>query len=181
MSTPTNIFGLTRQRITIAGLLFLSCYSLLPHERIWLQENANKARDEYNKAYLDFIGKIQKELGLQTEDEAYHLVRSYYRGNLEDLKLLDRTDLAIRKNPFPQQPDTDTQELTYFIDSRLIKSEFPKAEFKEAFGLDFKDKWTVEHTKAIAEILPQIEEFYAKETNGGKAPDPAVDGEGKTD
>lgn len=174
----SNIFNLTRLNVVIAGLTFLSTNSLLPHERVWMQENSEKARNEYNQKYLEFVGKIQQVLGLESEDKAYHLIRSFYRGEIEDRELYDRLELAILKHPRPVVPETEVEELTYLIDSRLVKSEFPKAEFKETFGLDYKDKWTLAHTKAIAEIVPQIEEFFAKELNGGKLPEPV---EGKTD
>jgi hypothetical protein len=174
----SNIFNLTRLNVIIAGLTLLSTNSLLPHERIWIQENSEKVRNEYNRKYLEFIVKIQQALGLESEDKAYHLIRCFYRGEIEDRELYDRLELVILKHPRPTSADTDIEELTYLIDSRLVTPEFPKAEFKETFGLEFKDKWTLAHTKAIAEIVPQIEDFFTKEINGGTLPEPV---EGKTD
>jgi hypothetical protein len=177
MST-TNIFGLTRDTVIICGLAFLSTNSLLPAERVWMQENSEKNRNEYNKQYLEFVGNIQKALSLESEEKAYHLIRCFYRGEIEDREVYDKLELTILKHPRPSSPDADIEELTYFINSRLIKTDFPKAEFKETFGIEYKDKWTVEHTKAIAEIAPQIEEFFLKEINGGTVPEAT---EGKTD
>lgn len=173
----TNIFGLTRDTVIICGLAFLSTHSLLPAERVWMQENSEKNRNEYNKKYLEFVGNIQKALTLESEEKAYHLIRCFYRGEIEDREVYDKLELTILKHPRPTSPDADIQELTYFINSRLVKDKFPKAEFKETFGLDYKGEWTLEHTKAIAEISAQIEEFFIKEINGGEVPEPT---EGKT-
>ena len=169
--SSSNIFGLVRIQVVILGLTFLQIDSLSPAERTWLQENSEAKRNEFNKNYLDFVGKVQAKLNLESEEKAYNLVKSYYRGDLEDIELADTIELIALKNPRPRQQDIELEELTFFINSRLVKSEFPKAEFKETFGLEFKSEWTIEHTKAIAEIAPKIDEFFTREANNGKAPE----------
>jgi hypothetical protein len=177
MTPPPNIFGLTRSAAVICGITLLMTLSLQPHERVWLQEVAEKADNEYNKNYLTFISDIQKSLKLETEEKAYHLIRSFQRGEIEDTELFDEIDLKLLKHPVPKVPNTYLQRLTYLINSRIIKAEFPKAEFKEAFGLEYKGEWTLEHTKAIAEISSQFDDFFAREINGGVVPEAE---EGKT-
>ncbi len=173
----SNIFGLTRTIITVLGFAFTQTNSLTPTERIWIQENSEARRIEFNKTYLEFVAKVQQELKLKTEEEAYHLVKAYYRGELES-KVADSIELIAIKNPRPIRPDIELEEITYLIDSRLIKAQFPYKEFEETFGIKYEDTWTTEHTKAISEILPAIEEFFSLEANGGKAVE-VVNSEGK--
>jgi hypothetical protein len=167
VSKPVSIFGLIREEVTICGLPLLKRQSLTPAERVWLQENSEAARNEWNVSYLAFVDTIKTALKYKTQEEAYHAVKEYFRGTLDTAES-DRIELLSLSNPLKRDRDVDEQELTYLINSRLVKSKFPVDAFKETFDIDFTGEWTIEHTKAIAELHPELTEFFASESEGKK-------------
>ena len=167
MSKSVSIFGLIREEVTICGLPLLKRQSLTPSERVWLQENSEAARNEWNVAYLAFVDTVKTTLKYKTQEEAYHAVKEYFRGTL-DTEESDRIELLSLASPLKRDRDVDEQELTYLMNSRLVKSKFPVEAFKETFDIDFVDEWTIEHTKAVAELHPELTEFFASESEGKK-------------
>jgi hypothetical protein len=171
MTNATKIFGLTREEITIAGLPMQKRESLKPSERAWFQANSEKARNEWNEAYLAFVAAVKDKLKLKTEEESYHTVKEYFRGELTS-EIADRIELLSIANPLKRDKDIDEMELTYFLNSRLVADKFPKEEFLEAFGIAYNGEWTKEHTEAASEIRTELEEFFTKEAAGKQKPEP---------
>ena len=169
MNKPTSIFGLTREEVTISGLPLLKRQSLTPAERVWLQENSEAARNEWNVAYLAFVDTVKDKLKYKYQEEAYHAVKEYFRGTLESLES-DKIELLSLASPLKRDRDVEEQELTYLLNSRLVSTKFPTEEFAEAFGIEYAGTWTIDHTKAIAELHPELTEFFAAESEGKKAP-----------
>jgi phage-related tail protein len=170
MTKPVNIFGLTREEVTISGLPLLKRQSLTPAERIWLQENSEAARNEWNVAYLAFVDAVKDKLKYKTQEDAYHAVKEYFRGTLDTVES-DKIELLSLEKPLKRDRDIDQQELTYLLNSRLIAAKFPIAEFSEVFGIEYAGEWTIEHTKAIAELHDELTEFFASESEGKKKPE----------
>jgi hypothetical protein len=173
LSNISTIFGLTREEVTIAGLPMQKRLSLKPVERVWFQENSEASRNEWNESYLAFADAVKDKLKYKTQEEAYHAVKEYYRGTL-DAELSDKIELLSLSKPLKRDKDIDELELTFFINSRLVKDKFPKEEFLEAFGLAFVDEWTIEHTRATAEIHDELQEFFASEAAGKVKTDTAA-------
>jgi hypothetical protein len=173
--SKTNIFGLLREEVTVAGIPLLKRQSLTPAERVWLQENSEAARNEWNVAYLAFVDAVKDKLKYKTQEEAYHAVKEYFRGTLDAIES-DKIELLSIASPLKRDRDIDEQELTYLLNSRIIKDKFPAAEFSEAFGIEYANTWTIDHTKAIAEIHPELNEFFASESEGKKSDSAAVTG-----
>jgi len=163
--SSAQIFGLVREVVTIAGIPLYKKNSLTPAERIWLQENTEAEEQKFNVGYYDFVGKVQAELDLKTEADAYHIVKSYYRGTLDDKARSDRIELLSLRNPLPSRANVRLEQLTYLLNSRIVKEQFPSQPFFEAFGIAYLNQWTIEHTKAAEEIIEKLEEFLEGEAN----------------
>jgi hypothetical protein len=163
--SSAKIFGLVRDIVTIAGISFNKKNSLTAAERTWLQENTEAEEQKFNAGYYAFVGLVQADCKLKSEAEAYHLVKSYFRGDLADKAMADRIELLSMRNPLPNRANIRLDQLTYLIDSRIVKTEFPREAFLETFGLAYDGVWTLEHTKAAEEIIDTIEEFLEGEAN----------------
>jgi hypothetical protein len=176
----TNIFGLTKTISTVAGIPLIKMNSLTPHERIWLQENTEAGQNEFNITYYEFIKLIQKEAKLKDDVEAYEKIKAYYDGTSQDSRVDAIIELASIKDPSkaPKRKDLGTEQTTFLLNARILKEKFPKDEFLETFGIKYDDTWTIEHTKAIAQILPQINEFFEAEMYSNH-PESEVTGEEK--
>lgn len=164
---PVNIFGLTRKETIVCGLPLVQRNSLTPAERVWLQENSEAARHEANAAYLEFVDLVKDKFKYKTQEDAYHAVKAYYRGEL-DAAESDKIELLSLQKPLKRDRDIDEQELTYLIGSRLIAEKFPTEQFEQCFGIAYTGEWTMVHTKAIAEIHAELIEFFSKESEGKK-------------
>jgi hypothetical protein len=162
-----NIFGLVREEVTIAGLPLFKRQSLTPQERVWLQENSEAARNEYNVRYLAFVDVVKDKLKYKTQEAAYHAVKQYFRGTLES-EQSDTIELLSLEKPLKRDRDVDEEELTFLLNSRIIKDKFPIAEFEESFGITYANNWTIEHTKAIEELHAELMEFFSRESEGKK-------------
>lgn len=163
--SSAQIFGLVRETVTIAGIPLSKKNSLTSAERIWLQENTEAEEQKFNVGYYDFVGKVKQELSLKDEAEAYHVVKDYYRSALEDKAQSDRVELLSLRNPLPSRANVRLDQLTYLINSRIVKEQFPSQAFFEAFGIAYLNEWTIEHTKAAEEIIDKLEEFVEGEAN----------------
>lgn len=170
MIKPNNIFGLTREEKIVAGLPLFSKQSFTPQERVWFQENGEKLRNEFNEQLMEFVSKVKDRLKYKTQEEAYHAVQEYRRGSLET-ELYDKIDFIHLEDPLKRDTDVDELELTYFLNSRIIKDKFPKDEFRDVFGLEYDGTWTIEHTKAVIEIQSELTEFFSSEASGKKKPE----------
>ena len=163
--TPAQIFGLVRETVTIAGIPLNKKNSLTAAERIWLQENTEAEEQKFNTGYYAFVQLIQKEFKIETESQAYHDAKAYNRGTLEDKCYADKIELIALRNPLPSRASVRYDQLTYLINSRIVKEQFPTNEFFEAFDVAYVGEWTIEHTKAAEEIIDKLEEFLEGEAN----------------
>ena len=163
--TSAQIFGLVRETVTIAGIPLSKKNSLTAAERIWLQENTEAEEQKFNTGYYAFVQLVQKEFKIETESEAYHVVKDYHRGTLEDKSDADKIELIALRNPLPSRANVRYDQLTYLINSRIVKEQFPINEFFEAFEITYEGEWTSEHTKAAEEIIDKLEEFLEGEAN----------------
>lgn len=163
--SSAQIFGLIRQKITLAGIPLIKCNSLTPSERIWLQENTTAEEAKFNEGYLEFVSLVQRSFALADDFAAYDLVKSYYRGTLEDTTKSNRIELLAMKNPLPTRANVRIEQMTYLMNSRIVKAEFPIVPFAEVFGLTYAGEWTIEFMKAIEEIQDKFEAFFDKEAD----------------
>ena len=163
--SSAQIFGLIRQKVTIAGIPLVKCNSLTPAERIWLQENTTAEEAKFNEGYLAYVSLVQKSFELADDFAAYDLVKSYYRGNLEDTIQSNRIELLAMKNPLPTRTNVRIEQMTYLMHSRIVKAEFPIAAFAEVFGLTYAGEWTIEFMRAIEEVQDKFEAFFDKEAD----------------
>lgn len=163
--SSAQIFGLIRQKITLAGIPLIKCNSLTPSERIWLQENTTAEEAKFNEGYLEFVSLVQKSFALADDFAAYDLVKSYYRGTLEETAQANRIELLAMKNPLPTRANVRIDQMTYLMNSRIIKAEFPIVAFSEVFGLTYAGEWTIEFMKAIEEIQDKFEAFFDREAD----------------
>lgn len=176
--SSAQIFGLIRQKITIAGIPLIKCNSLTPAERIWLQENTTTEEAKFNEGYLAFVSLVQKSFGLADDFAAYDLVKSYYRGTLEDTAQANKIELLAMKNPLPTRTNVRIEQMTYLMNSRIVKAEFPIAAFAEVFGLTYAGAWTIDFMKSIEEIQDKFEAFFdgeADKSNGESEPEKKED------
>jgi hypothetical protein len=167
MAKSTNIFGLVREEVVICGIPLYKRQSLSPKERIWLQENSEAERNEWNIAYLAFVNNVKDALELSSEEEAYHAVKEYDRGVLDSVSA-DRIELLNLRNPMKTNADVEEAEFTFMMNSRIIPDKFPVVEFDKEFGLTYDGEWTKEFTKATGEIHTKLVEFFSKESSGEK-------------
>lgn len=165
--SKSNIFGLLREETVVAGIPLIKRQSLTPRERVWLQENTEAARNEWNIAYLGFVDTVKDKLKYKSQDEAYHAVKEYFRGTLEAVQS-DKIELLSIAHPLKREKDINEQELTFLLDSRIVKDTFPTIEFNETFGLEYAGTWTIEHTRATVEIHDLLNSFLASESEGKK-------------
>lgn len=163
--SSAQIFGLIREKITIAGIPLIKCNSLTPSERIWLQENTTAEEAKFNEGYLLFVSLVQQSFELADDFAAYDLVKSYYRGTLEDASQSNRIELLAMKNPLPTRANVRIEQMTYLMNSRIIKAEFPIVAFAEVFGLTYGGVWTLDFMKAIEEIQDKFEAFFDREAD----------------
>jgi hypothetical protein len=167
MAKSVSLFGVVREEVVICGVPLFKRQSLSPKERVWLQENSEAARNEWNIAYLAFVDNVKETLGLAGQEEAYHAVKEYDRGVLDSVSS-DRIELLSLKSPMKTNRDVEEAELTFMMDSRIVKEKFPTVEFETEFGLIYAGEWTEEFTKATVEIHPKLIEFFSKESTGEK-------------
>lgn len=175
MTKSVNIFGLTREEKTIAGIPLLGKQSLTPQERTWFQENGEALRVEFNEQLMAFVKLVKDRLKYKTEEDAFHAVQEYRRGALET-ELYDKIDFIHLEKPLKRDKDVDELELTYFMNSRIIKDKFPADDFKEVFGIEYAGEWTIEHTRAVLEIQTELTEFFSSEAAGKKKSEEKAEG-----
>jgi hypothetical protein len=167
MAKSINIFGLIREEITVCGIPLLKRQSLTPAERVWLQENSEAARNEWNVSYLAFVDAVKDKFKYKSQEDAYHAVKEYFRGTLDTVDS-DRIELLSLEKPLKSDKNIEEAELTFMMNSRIVAKKFPTVDFEETFGLIYTGEWTEEFTKATAEIHPGLVEFFAKESAGEK-------------
>jgi hypothetical protein len=169
-------------KVFVATLPLMSYKSMLPIERVWIQENTAAQSAEFRVERLALIDRIAKECKIKTKVEAFQELSSYEMGytNAANSLVAAFVELEGLLNPkLPPKEDPDLLRLTYLIDSRLVKAEIP-AEFIQKYKLDWAGVWTYAHTIAASEAIPEIARFLGAESNGGipqQAPQPQSVGE----
>jgi hypothetical protein len=168
MTSTNNIAAKFGTKTTVGGLPLMAYKCLLPAERVWLQEKGSVAADEFRKARLALVDKIQQKFKFKERYDAYKELSSYEQGyiNAATSEVASFVEVEGLENPSSPADDSDVQRLTYLIASRLVVEDVT-ADSMAAMGVEWTGQWTKEHTIAIGAATAEISEFFATESNGG--------------
>lgn len=171
--------------VTICGLPLETIGSWSPVEQVYYGNDYTKDQIEADEKKYALVKKVAKEFKPLSEIQALKLINVHETAaGLEDAKDLltqdewdtpSYADVAafIERNTEPpklRSLEKEMENITFFINRRLVWSLLDREAFKEAFGLGFEsNEWTVAHSIVFERFIPQIETFRVNEANKNEA------------
>lgn len=171
-------FAVEKKYVDVAGFQLLQLNTLEPIERIWIQENYRARTIAFQKRKYTFVKELMGAIDLKSEVEAYKYVKLYISGQVEDLPeaVQEAIELLEMKEKVALEPEVDRDPelefITHLMNTRLDKTDLANSNFEEAFGIPFVGEWTYKHTLAIGNLVKELYEFFDREANDGKDPEP---------
>jgi hypothetical protein len=169
MNTTFPYYKKTVWLSMLLPLISYGCFT--PQERIFITKQQAETQAIIDGLTMKLIQSIEQKLNCD-QLEAMAIIQAVDRQQSLEKREAAAFELAQIENRQPPR-NIILEQHTYWLNARLEREAFDAAAFEKKYGVKFTGEWTIEHTMAITDLQPAVDEFIFSESNNKKIADEA--------